>query len=186
MVNMLKILGLAIVILIIFVIVMKLKFKQLFIFRSAKPLHEESKWLELITTTLVIVMAFAHYWINEPEASIVMWLGAVIFMGGWILQFFARKQLGAFITLDQKLQTGFTFDGMYKKIRHPSKTGLIVILLGLCLALGSWWALGILIVFFIPSLIYKIIQEEQTLIDKYDKDWQAYSNDTNRLIPGVY
>jgi protein-S-isoprenylcysteine O-methyltransferase Ste14 len=75
---------------------------------------------------------------------------------------------------------------MYAKIRHPNKAALLLILIGLCFALGSIWARAVLVFLFVPSLLYRISQEERALLDQFGDRWMAYKEDTKRIIPGVF
>jgi protein-S-isoprenylcysteine O-methyltransferase Ste14 len=49
--------------------------------------------------------------------------------------------------------------GLYVHVRHPMYAGAILLLIGIPLSLGSWWAL-LLIVPFMPVLVWRILDEE--------------------------
>ena len=189
MVNMLKILAAAIVLLIIIGIgMLGKKLLRALIFKTAKTPSNESKVLEIVTGLIVIGIAIANYVRKEPEATIIMWAGVLVFFLGGVLQFVARRQLYEDKTFEERLHSGFEAaqTGIYSKIRHPSKTALLVILIGLCLALGSWWGLGLLAVLFFPSLLYRISQEERALLDQFGERWMEYQSDSKRIIPGIF
>jgi protein-S-isoprenylcysteine O-methyltransferase Ste14 len=52
--------------------------------------------------------------------------------------------------------------GPYALVRHPMYDGAIVMGIGMALALGSWWAL-VLLVIMIPVLVVRILDEEKVL-----------------------
>src|SRR5262245_29615021 len=52
--------------------------------------------------------------------------------------------------------------GPYAYIRHPMYSGALLLLVGMPLALGSWWAL-ILIAPYMPVLVWRIPDEERFL-----------------------
>ncbi len=189
MVNMLKVLGAVIVLLLIIGIGMlgKKLFRAL-IFKTAKTPSNESTVLEFVTGLLVIGIAIANYARKEPDANIIMWVGTLILFLGGILQLVARRQLYEDKTFEERLSSGFEAaqTGLYAKIRHPSKTALLVILIGLCLSLGSWWGLGLLAVLFFPSMLYRISQEERALLDQFGERWIEYQSDSKRIIPGIF
>ena len=58
-------------------------------------------------------------------------------------------------------------------------------LLGICLSMGSYWSLGLLFVLFLPSVLYRISQEEELLLDEFNDRWLAYKEDTKKLIPYI-
>jgi protein-S-isoprenylcysteine O-methyltransferase Ste14 len=189
MVNMLKVLAAVVILLIIIGIgMLGKKLLRALIFKTAKTPSKESIVLEIVTGLLVVGIATANYARKEPEATITMWIGALVFFLGGILQLVARKQLHEDKTFEERLSTGFEAaqTGLYSKIRHPSKTALLIILIGLCLALGSWWGLGLLAVLFFPSTLYRISQEERALLDKFGERWMDYKSDSKRIIPGIF
>jgi protein-S-isoprenylcysteine O-methyltransferase Ste14 len=75
--------------------------------------------------------------------------------------------------------------GMYAHVRHPLYSGAIVLIIGLPIALGSWWGL-IPAVIGVLSLVVRIHFEEDMLV----KGMDGYSDYQNRvkykLIPGIY
>jgi protein-S-isoprenylcysteine O-methyltransferase Ste14 len=52
--------------------------------------------------------------------------------------------------------------GPYAFVRHPMYTGVLVMILGVPLALDSWWGLAILIL-AVPILAWRILDEEKLL-----------------------
>src|SRR5262245_26465917 len=70
-------------------------------------------------------------------------------------------------------------------VRHPMYAGVLPLLIGTPLALGSWWGLGALI-FFMPALIWRLLDEERFL----HKNLPGYTEYTRkvgyRLVPFVW
>jgi protein-S-isoprenylcysteine O-methyltransferase Ste14 len=52
--------------------------------------------------------------------------------------------------------------GPYAHVRHPMYAGAIWLFVGMPLALGSWWSLG-LIVAVMPVLVWRLLDEERIL-----------------------
>ena len=75
-------------------------------------------------------------------------------------------------------------DGPYRRLRHPSYTGMLAIYIGLVLALGTWvGALLALVVMF--AAVYRRIQiEEEVLLEAFGDEYRAYMRRTWRIIPG--
>ncbi len=189
MVNMLKVLGAVIVLLIIIGIAMLgKKVLRALIFKTAKTPSNESLWIEYIAGILVIGIAVANYLRQDPEATWIMGIGVLIFFLGGLFQLIARRQLHDDKTFEARLSSGFEAaqTGLYSKIRHPSKSALLLIMIGFCVSLGSWWALGLLVVLFFPSMLYRISQEDRALLDKFGDRWMAYKSDTKKLIPEIF
>jgi protein-S-isoprenylcysteine O-methyltransferase Ste14 len=66
--------------------------------------------------------------------------------------------------------------GPYAHVRHPMYAGAIWLFVGMPLALGSWWSLG-LIVPFMPVLLWRLLDEEKIL----QRDLPGYSEYMRRV-----
>ena len=75
--------------------------------------------------------------------------------------------------------------GLYATIRHPMYAGVLIMMIGVPLALGSYWGLVIL-AFILPGLIWRILDEEKIL----RKDLPGYADYMQkvryRLIPKIW
>ncbi|TMI26766.1 isoprenylcysteine carboxylmethyltransferase family protein [Candidatus Bathyarchaeota archaeon] len=73
--------------------------------------------------------------------------------------------------------------GPYRLVRHPSYTGALITFIGLGLAVQSWGALLVLMVFFGMAYGYRIRIEEGALVSELGQDYMNYVKQTKRLIP---
>jgi len=188
MVNTLKVLAAVVALLIIIGLgMLGKKVVRVLIFKTAKTHSNESIVLEFITGAVTAGIAIAYYTSKQPIADAFMWTGIIVFFLGGILQLIARKQLYEEKTFEERLSASFAAaqTGLYSKIRHPNKSALLLMMLGFCLAMGSIWGLALTIILFLPSVLYRISQEERTLLDKFGDRWMSYKDDTKRLIPGI-
>jgi protein-S-isoprenylcysteine O-methyltransferase Ste14 len=75
--------------------------------------------------------------------------------------------------------------GPYALVRHPMYVGVLVMVIGVPLALGSWWGLAV-VALTTPVLIWRILDEEQLL----KKDLPGYREYTQkvpyRLVPYLW
>jgi protein-S-isoprenylcysteine O-methyltransferase Ste14 len=76
--------------------------------------------------------------------------------------------------------------GLFRVIRHPSYTGMMLIFLAMGLNTRSWLGLGIMVVLPAAALLYRIQVEEAALTGAFGAEYVAYSARTKRLIPGVF
>ncbi|SBS75588.1 Isoprenylcysteine carboxyl methyltransferase [uncultured Mycobacterium sp.] len=85
------------------------------------------------------------------------------------------------VAADQKVVSS----GLYGLVRHPMYTGNMIMLVGLPLALGSYWGL----VFVLPGvavLASRIRDEEKLLADEL-RGYRDYTQTVrSRLVPGVW
>ncbi|MCI4365287.1 MAG: isoprenylcysteine carboxylmethyltransferase family protein [Thermoplasmata archaeon] len=77
-------------------------------------------------------------------------------------------------------------DGPYRWIRHPSYTGLVLIVAGIGLILGA--VFGVLLALGVASigLGYRIHVEEQALVERFGEEYGRYRESTWTLLPGLY
>ncbi len=75
--------------------------------------------------------------------------------------------------------------GPYAIIRHPQYAGSFLYLLGIPLALGSWWGL-LVFAGVVPLLIWRLLDEERLLARDLPGYSEYQSKVASRLIPGIY
>lgn len=115
------------------------------------------------------------------------WLGIFLMYAGIALRFYAIATLGNFftttvaITPEQKVVE----TGPYRFIRHPSYTGVLLLLLGLSLSLTNWLSLLVIMGSGLISLSYRIWVEEQVLKNQFGQQYVEYMRRTKRLIPFI-
>jgi protein-S-isoprenylcysteine O-methyltransferase Ste14 len=75
--------------------------------------------------------------------------------------------------------------GPYKLVRHPMYAGAIVMLLGVPVALGSWWGL-LAVVPITLVIVWRLLDEERFLAEKLP-GYSEYRNEVKyRLVPLVW
>jgi|SRR3989338_1010448 len=189
MVNMLKVvIAVCVLLFIVGIAMLGKKLFSAYIFRSARMSNNESFWVEVCAGLIVLGVALFDYLNHRPEIKIVMVVGVVVFFAGGLLQIIARRQLYDDKTFEERLASGFEAaqTKLYAHIRYPGSSALILLVFGLCLALESYWGLGLAVVLFIPSVLFKISEEERVLYDKFGDRWLDYKSDSKRIIPGVF
>ena len=88
----------------------------------------------------------------------------------------------SFIQDEQRVQKS----GVFRFIRHPSYTGLLIIFTGIGLHTRSWMAFTIVVVPITVALLYRIHVEEAALSQEFGEEYRTYCRSTKRLIPGVF
>ena len=112
--------------------------------------------------------------------------GDVLVGFGWLAIFFVFKEntfTSAIIELapDQKVIS----TGPYALVRHPMYAGALVMLLGIPIALSSWWGV-LVIVAMMPALLWRLFDEEKFLARNLP-GYAEYQNKTRyRLVPLVW
>ena len=107
-----------------------------------------------------------------------------MFLGVLVRQY-AIAILGRFFSLTVQIAEDHMVveKGPYRLIRHPSYTGILITFIGLGLAVQSWGAVLVLLLFFGISFGYRMRVEERTLLSGLGRDYASYMKRTKRLIP---
>jgi protein-S-isoprenylcysteine O-methyltransferase Ste14 len=135
---------------------------------------------------LLIFAALDHRFVWSRMPSYMALAGDGLVVAGFIAIFFVLKEntfSSATIELaaDQKVIS----TGPYAVVRHPMYAGAIVMLLGIPIALGSWWGL-LVFVSMMPALIWRLIDEEKFLARNLLGYTQYQQRVRRRLIPLVW
>ena len=112
---------------------------------------------------------------------IVVWLGLAI-------RVWAIVALGRAFRTTVEVDSGqaIVSTGPYRWVRHPSYSGLLLIVFGCGLAAGNWLALAVCLLLPLPALLWRIHVEEAELIRVLGDRYRAYQAHTKRLFPGVW
>ena len=118
---------------------------------------------------------------------ILFWLGILLMYAGIALRLYAIIVLGAFFTTTVAVaaEQPVIEAGPYRLIRHPSYSGILLILLGFGLSLTNWLSLLVIMGCAIIGLSYRIHVEEHVLQEQLGQRYQEYMRRTKRLIPFV-
>lgn len=119
--------------------------------------------------------------------DILFWLAMLLLYAGIALRLYAIIVLGTFFTTSVAVAPTQTVieTGPYRLIRHPSYSGLLMILLGLGLSFMNWLTLLVIIACALIGLGYRIRVEEHALQAQLGQPYQEYMQHTRRLIPFI-
>lgn len=123
-------------------------------------------------------------WSNMPVYVAVV--GDVLIMFGWLGIFFVfRENSFSSATIELAADQRVISTGPYALVRHPMYAAALVMLLGMPIALGSWWGV-LIIVAIIPALIWRLLDEERFLASHLP-GYTAYQGKVRyRLVPLVW
>jgi protein-S-isoprenylcysteine O-methyltransferase Ste14 len=135
---------------------------------------------------LVLVSALDHRfgWSHVPTA--ICLVGAVLVAVGVVSQMLVVIQNSyAGVTVQVEAGQQLATTGVYGLVRHPMYTGNVILMVGIPLALGSYWGL----VFVVPGVIVlalRIRDEEQLLHEELD-GYREYTQKVRyRMVPYVW
>lgn len=161
--------------------------------RLRADIQQQDKGSRVVLLCLIVVGLFLGVLLalKVPTTAIpgapavLFWLGVLLLYAGIALRIYAIATLGVFFTTTVAVAPGQTViaHGPYRQIRHPSYTGLLLILLGLSLGLANWLSLLVIVGCALMGFTYRIRVEEKALQERLGQQYQEYMRHTKRLVP---
>jgi protein-S-isoprenylcysteine O-methyltransferase Ste14 len=154
----------------------------------------EARTLQRILITVVfisfpamfVISALDHRfgWSSVPASvSVIGDVLVAIGLGLSMLVIVQNSYAAANVTVEAGQQLVST--GLYGRVRHPMYTGNVFLMLGIPLALGSYWGL----LLFIPGLVVLILRigDEEDLLTHELSGYRDYTQQVHyRLLPYVW
>ncbi len=153
--------------------------------KGGKSFDKYSLYAVLISLAVTIILTL---WEVFSTASYnFVWWGALIFLVGAFIRTTARLQLGKLFTFNVKIMQDHKLkqDGLYKYIRHPGYTGILIEVIGWCIFFQTFWGTLSAIIFILPAGYYRIKVEEQTL-EKNILGYTEYKKKVKAIIPFLF
>lgn len=150
---------------------------------SAKPI-----WKTVGITMTTGILTSIWYSIPIGHTWTVPIIGWILLVLGLVVRVSAVITLGRWFTVDvavsehQELVT----TGLYRWIRHPSYTGIVLCFLGFALSFNQWPALVIIPLPLVVVLLRRIRVEERALLERFGDEYRRYRDHTWTLIPFLY
>jgi len=165
--------------------------------RGVKVVRSGRGALEIVLLTLAWLAFFVPLvWVVSPVFALadyplhpVSLLAGVacLVVGLWL---FARSHadLGTnwSITLEVREQHRLVTQGIYRTLRHPMYSALLLYSLGQALVVPNWIAGPSYLVAMALLFAFRLGPEERMMLEEFGKDYEAYRGRTKRLVPGVW
>lgn len=120
------------------------------------------------------------------EELVVLGVGLGVFVTGVGFRLWAIRTLGRFYSHRVRQQSDHKIvqSGPYRFLRHPAYTGMLIAHAGFVVFFFNWVSLGLLCLFFLPAVAYRIVVEERMLmqIDGYPE----FAAKRWRLVPPIW
>jgi len=152
--------------------------------RTVQKLVIGGLWLSLATMLVVSALDHRYGWSAVPTAISVV--GDVLVAVGLAVPVLVVSQ-NSYASATVRVGAGqkVVSTGLYGLVRHPMYTGNVIMMVGIPLALGSYWGL----VFVVPGLIvlaWRIRDEEKLLREKLGGYREYTQTVRHRLVPCIW
>jgi protein-S-isoprenylcysteine O-methyltransferase Ste14 len=159
----------------------------------AGPLAETRTLQQIVSTVvficfpaMLVVSALDHRFGWSPVPTTVTVVGDILVAVGLGVAMLVVAQNG-YAAANITIESGQTLvsTGLYGLVRHPMYSGSVIMMVGVPLALDSYWGL----VFVIPALVALAlrIRDEEELLQQQLSGYREYEQQVNyRLVPFVW
>ena len=146
-------------------------------------------WIVIFSSITASFSVAATYQASAMHAG--HWLQTVsllLLCAGLAIRITAIYTLGRSFTANVSIHAKQTLhrSGLFRYLRHPSYTGMLLIFLALGLHMQNWLSLAIVLIPPFAALLYRIHVEEEALTEAFGEDYRDYIRTSKRLVPGVY
>jgi protein-S-isoprenylcysteine O-methyltransferase Ste14 len=135
---------------------------------------------------LIVIPGLDHRWgwsAMSPLMAVIGDLLIIVGFAGFLLVFRENSFAAATIGLAESQRV--ISSGPYAIVRHPMYASALLVLVGIPIALGSWWALLVLTV-ILPVLIWRLRDEERFLVTNLS-GYRDYREQVRyRLLPLIW
>jgi len=160
---------------------------------KAGPVAEQQKSQKIIQAlaTIFFILPFITAsidhrlgWSKVPAWTVL--LGDILVAPGLCIVFLVfRENTFTSATIGVQDEQKVISTGPYAVIRHPMYSGALMMLLGIPLALGTWWAF-IFVVLLFAAIVWRLLEEEKFLA-KNLPGYSSYRQKVRyRLIPFIW
>ncbi len=171
------------------------------------PHGRESRRVKVIKShktpleSVILILAWTGFfipliWISSPAFSFAEYplrigpliTGIVCFVIGLWLFYRSHADLGAnwSITLEVRERHQLITQGIYRRIRHPMYSALMLYDVAHALVIPNWVAGPSNLVVFAVLFALRVSAEERMMLEQFGDEYTAYMARTKRLVPGIW
>ena len=151
--------------------------------------------------TVILILAWTGFfipliWVVSPAFSFAEYplrvvpliSGIVCFVIGLWLFYRSHADLGTnwSITLEVRDRHRLITEGIYRRIRHPMYSALVLYGAAHALVIPNWVAGPSNLVAFVVLFGLRVRAEERMMLEQFGDEYTAYMARTKRLVPGVW
>jgi len=160
---------------------------------QAGPVAEQQKRQKIIQSlaSLFFILPFVissldhRFGGSQVPTPLVIVGDLLVVLGLWIVFQVFRENTFTSATIEVQEEQRVISTGPYALVRHPMYAGAFIMLLGIPLALGSWWAFVPVILLY-AAIVWRLLEEEKFL-DGSLPGYREYRQRVRyRLIPFIW
>jgi protein-S-isoprenylcysteine O-methyltransferase Ste14 len=145
-------------------------------------------WISVGFAIMAGIFGDMFFAVPLSKKALIPHIGLLIILLGMLFRFTAIWSLGRLFTVDVTIRENHYVkkDGMYRIIRHPAYTGMLICFIGYGISQNNLISLIVIVLLITAALLYRIKIEEAVLVERFNEEYSDYMKKTWRLIPCVY
>jgi protein-S-isoprenylcysteine O-methyltransferase Ste14 len=162
---------------------------------QSKENQPEQRWFQRLWTAITIPgflligwdfrFGWTRHWLGAVPVVVVLVAQAAVVAGYWLVFWVMKTNTFAASTIRMETGQRVIEGGPYALTRHPMYTGMLVTMLAVPVALGSYVTVPIFAL-LVPTLIFRLIHEERTLRRELPGYAEYCERTRYRLVPRVW
>jgi len=158
---------------------------------ESQPDPYSAKILVLASYLVLFVSIFLFLYrpslIHSHSRQIALIGGSFLVFAGVLLRILAVQTLGRMFTITVRIMPNHRLvtEGIYGRMRHPSYTGAICILVAPIFLYAQWFFLPIALAIIIGAYLFRIRVEEALLKKNFPEEYEKYQKKVKALIPYI-
>jgi protein-S-isoprenylcysteine O-methyltransferase len=159
---------------------------------AARSADRGSLRLLWLSIGLGVGLAIAAVWVPwtrvHGSRQAIRLVALSLLAGGLAVRWAAILTLGRLFTVDVAIHSDHAVvqTGLYRLVRHPSYTGLLLAFAGLGVLYANWLSILALLVPITLAVHNRVTKEERALLSSLGPEYAAYCARTKRFIPGLF
>jgi len=139
-----------------------------------------------ILHTLIYVGTGLEYFLLR---RVVVWpvvvLGLILFAVSLGLRLTAIRALGRYWSLNLEIRGDHQLvrEGIYRHMRHPAYSAIMLEVISIPLVGNAWWVLAISVGAYIPLLLARWWREEREMVGKFGEAYEQYRREVPAFLP---
>jgi protein-S-isoprenylcysteine O-methyltransferase Ste14 len=137
-----------------------------------------------VATLIIPALDHRFAWSSVPALIVIS--GDVLVIVGLLIVFLVfRENTFTSATIELAAEQHVVCIGPYSAVRHPMYVGALIMILGIPLALGSWWGTGTIVP--MTLVIVRRVRDEEELLTGDLRGYREYRDRVRyRLLPLVW
>ena len=156
--------------------------------KKYKPKELLTFWLFLFSYLITVGLTFLDFFKLKILTFNLEILFGFFLVGGIVVRILCKMWLRRFFSINIKIRTNHEVvkKGLYKYVRHPMYTSILMIFIGFAGIFSSILGIISTLVFILPTILIRIHREEYYLKKQTKERYENYMKKTKKLIPFIY